>query len=92
LNLKQAQEIKKYIMEIDSVLGFIDLLYQKYRKQLSELINNKTIKKMLSQRTKARNDKDYKKADKIRIDLLKKGIVIEDTEKGCNVRLLKMID
>jgi len=92
LNLKQAQEIKKYIMEIDSVLGFIDLLYQKYRKQLSELINNKTIKKMLNQRTKARDNKDYKKADKIRIDLLKKGIVIEDTEKGCNVRLLKMID
>ncbi len=92
LNLKQSQEIKKYIIEIDSVLGFIDLLYQKYRKQLSELINNKTIKKMLSQRTEARNNKDYKEADKIRKDLLEKGIIIEDTEKGCNVRLLKMID
>lgn len=89
----QAQEIKKYfIEEIDSVLGFIGALYENYQKRLSELVGNPAVLKMLDQRDQARKDKNYQKADKIRMDLLKEGIVIIDREEGPSFRLLKMVD
>ena len=34
----------------------------------------------IKQRNKAREDKDYKKADKIRNELLDKGVLIEDKD------------
>ena len=43
---------------------------------------NKEIKELIQKREKARKNKDFKLADKIRSDLNKKGIILEDTEKG----------
>ncbi|TKJ17269.1 cysteine--tRNA ligase [Candidatus Woesearchaeota archaeon B3_Woes] len=43
---------------------------------------DKEIKELIEQREKARKNKDYSKADKIRDDLKKKGIVLEDTSEG----------
>ena len=37
---------------------------------------------MITQRTQARKNKDFALADKIRNDLLEKGIVLEDTREG----------
>jgi cysteinyl-tRNA synthetase len=91
LNLKQAQEIKKYLLEVDSVLGFIEALYKSYQKELSGLVSRPAIKKMLSQRAEARNNQDYQKADQLRKELAEKGIVIDDTQQGGQAKLLKMV-
>ena len=37
---------------------------------------------MIARRTQARKNKDFALADKIRNDLLEKGIVLEDTREG----------
>ncbi len=43
---------------------------------------NKEIKELIDKREEARKNKDYSKADKIRKDLRKKGIILEDTPDG----------
>jgi cysteinyl-tRNA synthetase len=44
------------------------------------LISENDILKNIALRDKARNDKDYKEADKIRNELLNKGVLIEDKD------------
>ncbi len=91
LNTKQAQKIKDYILEIDSVLGFIELFYQQYQERLKELANKSEIKELLDKRTEARKSKDYKLADKLRENLLEKGIIIDDVQDGYRVRLVNVV-
>lgn len=92
INIKQAREIKKFIFEIDSVLGFIKPFYQNYQNKKNKLLKNKTIQSLLKKREELRKTKNYAAADKIRKQLLKKGIVINDTEKGYNARLINPAD
>lgn len=40
------------------------------------------IKKLIDEREKARKEKNFAKADKIRIELREKGIILEDTKEG----------
>jgi cysteinyl-tRNA synthetase len=40
------------------------------------------VEKLVSKREKARKAKDYAAADKIRAELLEKGILVEDTPEG----------
>ena len=40
------------------------------------------IEDLIARRTQARKNKDFALADKIRNDLLEKGIVLEDTREG----------
>ena len=56
-----------------------DEQWQNY-KQKRVSIDNTKIEKMLSLRNKARENKDYKEADRIRDELLDKGILIEDKD------------
>jgi len=56
-----------------------DEQWQNYKKNRVS-IDNTEIEKMLSLRNKARENKDYKEADRIRDDLLDKGILIEDKD------------
>ncbi|UCD54592.1 MAG: hypothetical protein JSV93_03475 [Candidatus Omnitrophota bacterium] len=42
----------------------------------------KEIIKLVRQREKARKNKDFEKADRIKKELLKKGIIVEDTKEG----------
>jgi len=43
-------------------------------------------KKLIKEREKARHDKDFEKADRIRKELLKKGIILEDVKTGTEWR------
>ncbi len=73
LSKKDADNVKKAMLEIDSVLGVI----KREKEELSyELIW------MITQREEARKKKDYSKADKIRNELKEKGIILEDTSDG----------
>jgi cysteinyl-tRNA synthetase len=69
-----AEKIKKQMTAFDSVLGII--IPEDKKKIPAEL------KKLIDDREAARAAKDWKKADKLRDELLKKGIVLEDTADG----------
>lgn len=78
LNSRNVKEVKALIKKFDSVLG---LNLKEKKLQLTE-----DIKKLIKQREKARKEKNFKTADKIRNDLLKKGIILEDTHEGVIIK------
>ena len=49
----------------------------------------KEIQKIVEEREQARKNKDWKKADELREALKKKGYLLDDTEQGAKVRLIK---
>ena len=49
-------------------------------KQSKSKISEEEIKQKIDARNKARKNKDYKAADKIRNELLDKGVLIEDKD------------
>ena len=74
--------IKKYLFQLVTLLEF--LMKQKQNgldfKKKKSLISEKDILKKIELRNKARENKDYKEADKIRDELLDKGVLIEDKD------------
>jgi cysteinyl-tRNA synthetase len=63
------------LLDFDKVLG-LNL------NKVKEIGLSEDIKKLIKEREKARKLKDYKKADEIREELRKKGIILEDTKQG----------
>jgi len=49
-------------------------------KQFKSKISEEEIKQKIAERKNARKNKDYKAADKIRDELLDKGVLIEDKD------------
>ena len=70
---KNADEIIKLMNDFDKILG---ILGEKDKKLPAEL------KKLIGEREKARKEKDFARADKIRNELKEKGIILEDTKDG----------
>ncbi|HLC62160.1 MAG TPA: cysteine--tRNA ligase [Candidatus Nanoarchaeia archaeon] len=68
-----STEIINLMNDFDSVLG---VLQEKEGKLSHEL------KKLIDEREKARKEKDFAKADKLRNELKEKGIILEDTKEG----------
>ena len=68
-----------------SACNFIGLLnecknlWDKYKQSKSK-ITEEEIKQKITERNNARKNKDYKAADKIRNELLDKGVLIEDKD------------
>jgi cysteinyl-tRNA synthetase len=73
LSKKDAKKAKSAMKEFDSVLGIMK--HEKVRLTAAQ-------KKLIQDREEARKAKDFDKADKIRNELKKQGILVEDTEKG----------
>ena len=70
-----------YIKHILSVLSKLcDVLGIKTKRK--EVILDEDIEKLILSRTEARKNKDFKRADEIRNELLEMGIVLEDTIEG----------
>ena len=68
-----------------SACNFIGILNETKKewldfKRKKSLISEKDILKKIELRNKARENKDYKEADKIRDELLEKGVLIEDKD------------
>ena len=82
VSLKNAFE---KIIEQGMVLG---LNFTKEVSRISENIETRTeitkeeIEKLIAERESARKNKDYKKADEIRVYLNSKGIILEDRKEG----------
>lgn len=92
LDRNQAQEIKKYILKIDSVLGFIKKMYENYKLKLKKISADPSIKRMIKERANAKKMGDFKKADKKREELFKKGLAIEDTKNGFILKLTNFLE
>ncbi|NQV04496.1 MAG: class I tRNA ligase family protein, partial [Candidatus Omnitrophica bacterium] len=75
---------KDLLLELGGVLG---LFGQGTVKSRDVKISEKEIKKLIDLRNMARKNKDFKAADKIREDLDKKGIILEDEKSGTTWRV-----
>ncbi|GAA0745774.1 cysteine--tRNA ligase [Clostridium oceanicum] len=78
ININSSKEIIEYILELIRELGSPLGILQKYEKGSLE----EEIQKLIDQRQKARKEKDWALADKIRDELKEQGIVLEDTPQG----------
>lgn len=87
INVKQAEDIRKFILKIDKVLGFIEKIYDGYLVKLGQKIKNTNVGKLLQQREEARKNKDFKESDVLRFKIQELGFLIEDTKNGSVVRL-----
>ena len=61
------------LTKVDSVLGVLES---------SEIVLNFEIDKLIDRRNRARENKEWDEADKIRKDLEQKGVLLEDTSDG----------
>ncbi len=68
------QSLKDEIIALSDICG---LIVEKKAEMLDSDIEN-----LIAERQAARKDKDFKRADEIRAELLEKGIVLEDTREG----------
>lgn len=76
-HFEYLKKAKNSILELGGVFG---LTFK--RKEKSLAISDEEIKKQIDLRKKAREKKDFKQADKIRQELDKSGVILEDTKTG----------
>lgn len=82
-----------YFSELGWIFGLFredpaDYLEKEKREGLKRLdISEEEIERLIKERDKARKQKDWKKADEIRAELLKKGIILEDSQIGTQWRI-----
>lgn len=83
-----TSEIKEKTVGMYSLLGLLQqtpesFIEQMKAKHLRELgITQPEIESMILQRNKAKQEKDYANADKIRNELLERGIILNDGKAG----------
>ena len=68
-----AKKIINFMRDINKVLGILEEKEEKLKPE---------FKKLIDEREKARKEKDFARADRIREELKQKGIVLEDTKEG----------
>jgi len=73
ISKSDAGKALKMMNNFDSVLGIL---------KREEIVLDEEIKRLIEERSKAREERDFKLADQIRKDLEAKGIILEDTPQG----------
>ena len=94
---RKENKSKKYsdlISQLDEIMGLdISLEKIKIREEKEKNIIKKSlncdIENLIAKREEARKNKQWQKADEIREELLKKGIVIQDTKEGVKIDYIK---
>lgn len=78
VTIESSKEIVKYTLDLIRELGSpLGILQESTKASLEE-----EIEKLIEERQKARKEKNWELADKIRDDLKERGIVLEDTPQG----------
>lgn len=86
---RNSAKSKKYadlLLEFDEVLGLDIINAQKHLDDINKKEIPEEIQKLIDERNKARENKDWEKSDKIRDLILQKGYSIKDTKNGIIVR------
>jgi len=81
LQADDAKTLSSFVYSLDEVLAFLP--------PQPEVSLNVEVKDRIRLREKARIDKDYVLADKIRQELLEEGVVLEDTKQGVRWKIIK---
>jgi cysteinyl-tRNA synthetase len=81
LRAADAKRLSAFVYQLDEVLA---VLPERGPKSLDE-----TVQARIEEREKARRERDFKRADAIRKELLEAGIVLEDTKDGVRWKNLK---
>ncbi|MEW6412357.1 MAG: cysteine--tRNA ligase [Candidatus Zixiibacteriota bacterium] len=79
LRAENALSVKERDRALETIKGFDSVLNFTYESS-GDL--DREIESLIAQRTQAKKNKDYALADKIRNDLLARGIILEDTPQG----------
>ena len=79
--IKELSAIRAELLELGRVLG-LDLSKSAAGQELDE----RSVLAMIARREKARSDKDFKEADRIRKELSGKGVILEDAKDGTTWR------
>jgi cysteinyl-tRNA synthetase len=76
---ENLEDLLKYFYQINALLGILE-----FEKSISENLEtmDSRINELIQERIKAKQDKDFKKADEIREMLKQQGILLEDTKDG----------
>ena len=87
INTEQAKNVKLFMLEIDEVFGFIGSFYDNYRIELTKKIDAAGADDLVAERNEARKEGDWAKADEVRDQLAKHGLVVDDTAQGPVIKL-----
>lgn len=87
INIKQAGEIRKFILKIDGVLGFIEKIYKNYLVKLGNKIKDTKVEELLKKREEARKSGNYRESDILRDKIQSRGFLLEDTKSGSVLKL-----
>lgn len=71
--------------EIGTILGVFNRTPKEYFQEKKDRIHippEEEIERLIAERDEARRERDFKRADTIRSELGKKGVILEDTSKG----------
>ena len=71
ISKKDAEKIKETLLKFDTVIGVMD-----YRKEAIP----EEIRALAEERLKAKNEKNWEKADKLREQIKGKGFAVDDTK------------
>ena len=75
ISKKQAGDIYKFFQEMNKIFGIIDF------KKVNKIIPTE-IKKLAKLREEYRKNKEWQKADEVRLQIEKQGFTVEDTKDG----------
>jgi len=73
LSVGERDQALQLIRRFDTVLNFTEV---------DDVVLDDEVESLINQRSEARKNKDFALADKIRDDLLSKGIILEDSSQG----------
>lgn len=80
----ELSTLKAFFKEVSGFLGIFDRTGAEFFSEAKESagVDSELIEGLIADRNKARDDKDFKRADEIRDELKAKGIILEDSAKG----------
>ena len=79
ISKKQAGDIYKIFQEINSIFGIID--FKKVNKTIPA-----EVKKLVKMRELCRKNKEWQKADEVRLQIEKRGFLVQDSENGTVIK------
>ena len=89
INFKQLEDDRRHLFMAARVLGLLDEdprdFFEKISR-VSEGLDGSEIESLIQERSKARSEKNWAKADEIRDSLQGKGVILEDGPKGTTWR------
>ena len=74
------QALKEAVALFDELTGVLGLLYNRKQAQVGD-----EVEALIAERTQARKDKNWQRADEIRARLKEMGVTIEDTPQGTKI-------